>query len=508
MASHHSFSVDTEQRYTLAPKAQSRLLLYIVVGLVFTALGCFMAANHIGEQDHKSTGISSFTSSPVKLGEAAHGNAHAPAPGTATDAHGQAAKAGAAHGAAHGQELKAGAGHGADQNAAHSTQAMVAKAEADHAQHAGGESHGGGWMQRLWANLWLNGVFFTGISVIGLFFVALQYVTQAGWSAGLVRIPMSFAAWIPIGLGVLLFTFILGGHDIFHWTHEDLYDKSSKHYDPILDGKHGFLNTPFFIARMVGFLGLWIYFGRLIKSNSLKEDSNPGHQLWRKNHKLSAIFLVTFAVGSSVLAWDWLMSVEPHWYSTLFGWYTFASWHVSGFAVLALTLVFLKEKGLMAHVNENHLHDIGKFMFGLSIFWAYLWLSQYLLIWYANIPEEGIYFIERVRGFDGKYAGLFFLNVILNFAFPFLFLMTRDAKRTMIFLKIAAGGILVGHWLDFYLMIMPGTVGAGGGFGFIEFGLVLTFASAFVLVISRAIASAPLVAKNHPMLEESLYHDI
>jgi hypothetical protein len=131
-----------------------------------------------------------------------------------------------------------------------------------------------------------------------------------------------------------------------------------------------------------------------------------------------------------------------------------------------------------------------------------------LLIWYANIPEEGIYFIERVRGFDGKYVGIFFTNIIVNFAFPFLFLMTRDAKRTFIFLKIAASAILVGHWLDFYLMIRPGTVGASGGFGLIEFGLVAAFASAFILVISRSLASVPLVAKNHPMLEESLYHDI
>jgi hypothetical protein len=259
---------------------------------------------------------------------------------------------------------------------------------------------------------------------------------------------------------------------------------------------------------MIGFGLLWFAFWRAIRSNSLKEDSTPGHGIWHKNHQLSAIFLVIFAVSSSVLAWDWLMSIEPHWYSTLFGWYTFASWHVSGFAVLALTLIFLKEKGLLPYVTMNHLHDVGKFMFGLSIFWAYLWISQYLLIWYANIPDEGIYFIERVRGFDGKYSGLFFINLFINFVFPFLFLMTRDAKRTMIFMKIAASAILIGHWLDFYLMIMPGTVGSNGGFGLIEFGLVATFASAFILVVSRSIASAPLVAKNHPMLEESLHHDI
>jgi hypothetical protein len=347
-----------------------------------------------------------------------------------------------------------------------------------------------------------------GLAVIGLFFVAIQYVSQAGWSAAIIRVPMAFPSFLPIALVVLVGTFLLGGHDIFHWTHEGLYDKSSPEYDSILDGKKAYLNTPFFLARMVVFVGLWMLFARLIRKNSLAEDSNPGHGIWRKNHKNSAIFLVIFAVSSSVLAWDWLMSIEPHWYSTLFGWYTFASWHVSGFALLALTLVLLKEKGLLQHVNDNHLHDVGKFMFGLSIFWCYLWISQYLLIWYANIPEEGIYFIERVRGFDGKYTALFFSNVIINFLFPFLFLMTRDAKRTMIFMKIAASAILIGHWLDFYLMIMPGTVGANGGFGLIEFGMVTMFAAGFIWVVSRSLASAPLVAKNHPMLEESLHHDI
>lgn len=492
MASHHHVSVDKDQRYELSSKAQSRLLLSLVVGVVLTLVGCFMAANHIGESHHESTGYSSLTSSPVKIGgeghEAAeHGDHHAVKAG---EHHAEGAAAGE-HGEAAHEEHAAGDHH-----------AKVA------ASHEGGEHHGGGWMQRLWANLWLDGVFFTGLSVIGVFFVAVQYVSQAGWSAGLVRIPMGFGSFLPIGLGVLVITFLLGGHDVFHWTHEGLYDKSSPEYDAILDGKKGYLNAPFFLARMIVFVGLWFLFSRWIRSNSLKEDQEGGNSFWHKNHKLSAIFLVIFAVSSSMLAWDWVMSIEPHWYSTLFGWYTFASWHVSGMAVLALTLVFLKDKGLLGHVNANHLHDVGKFMFAFSIFWTYLWIAQYLLIWYANIPEEGIYFIERVRGFDGQYKGVFFLNLFINFVFPFLFFMTRDAKRTPIFLKVGASAILIGHWLDFYLMVMPGTVGANGGFGFMEFGLVLTFASAFILVVSKAIASAPIVAKNHPMLQESAHHDI
>ena len=236
--------------------------------------------------------------------------------------------------------------------------------------------------------------------------------------------------------------------------------------------------------------------------------STTRFSFWRKNHQTSAIFLVIFAVSSSMLAWDWDMSIEPHWYSTLFGWYTFASWFVSGLATITLTLLYLKDQGLLKHVSSSTIHNMGLMMFAFSIFWTYLWISQYLLIWYANIPEEAIYFIERVRGFDGQYSALFFVNLIINFVFPFLFLMTRDAKRTAIFLKVVAFGLLMGHWFDFYLVVMPGTVGAHSGFGFMEFGLLLTFVSAFILVISRTLANAPIVAKNHPMLQESLHHEL
>ncbi len=162
----------------------------------------------------------------------------------------------------------------------------------------------------------------------------------------------------------------------------------------------------------------------------------------------------------------------------------------------------------MTHINDNHMHDMGKFMFAFSIFWTYLWTAQFLLTWYANIPEEAIYYHSRIYGMDGVYKGPFFLNLITNFVFPFLFLMPRPAKRTTIFLKIAAFGILAGHWMDHFQMVMPGTMGVNGGFGLIEFGMITIFVSLLILVISRSLASAPLVAKNHPMLEESMGHDI
>jgi len=375
-----------------------------------------------------------------------------------------------------------------------------------HAAAGHGEGHGAhapGWQARLYAVLWQNAIFFTGISLVGVFFIAVQYVAWAGWSVTIKRIPEAFGSFLPVTFVVMIVIFLLGGHDIFHWTHTDVVA-----HDEILKGKSGFLNTPFFLVRMVLFFGLWYIIWRTMRGFSLKEDQEGGMLYYNKSINLSAVFLIIFGVSTSMVAWDWTMSINPHWYSTLFGWYHFASWWVSGLATVTLTVLLLKDKGHLPFVNQNHLHDLGKFMFAFSVFWTYLWTAQFLLIYYANIPEEIIYFKERMHLFDGHYRLLFFFNVIINFLFPFLFLMTRDAKRHTILLKIAAIGLLMGHWLDFYLMIMPGVTKGTSGFGFLEFGTLTTFASAFIYVISNQISKAGLLAKNHPMLQESLHHDI
>lgn len=378
----------------------------------------------------------------------------------------------------------------------------AAHAAASHGSHG----HQPGWQARLYANLWLNGVFFAGISLIGVFFIAVQYVAWAGWSVTIKRIPEAFGSFLPFPFVVLLVTFLVGHHDIFHWTHHSLLDPSSPDYDPIMVGKSGFLNTPFFLVRMILFFGLWYMLWRIIRNYSLKEDLEGGLSYYNKSINVSAVFLLVFGVSTSVVAWDWTMSINPHWYSTLFGWYHFASWWVSGLATVALTVILLKDKGHLPFVNSNHIHDLGKFMFAFSIFWTYLWVAQFLLIYYANIPEEIIYFKERMH--NDHYRLLFFFNVVINFLFPFLFLMTRDAKRHMPFIKIATIGLLMGHWLDFYLMMMPGITKGTSGFGFLEFGTLTVFVSSFVFVVSTQISKAGLLAKNHPMLQESLHHDI
>jgi hypothetical protein len=376
--------------------------------------------------------------------------------------------------------------------------------EAHGGEGAAAEGHSFHWTQRLWANLWLNNVFFTGIAVIGVFFVAFQYVAYAGWSSSIKRVPEAFGAFLPISGVMMVILFVasnlIGEHHLFHWiTPGD---------DEILLGKKGYLNVPFYLIRMVIYFAAWYVMWRLLRKESLLEDQNGGLVHYDKSITLSAIFIIIFAVTSSMSAWDWVMSIDAHWFSTMFGWYMFASWFVAGLSTITLTVIFLKEAGYLSIVNQNHLHDLGKFMFAFSIFWTYVRFAQFLLIYYANIPEETIYFIERLHGYGGKYTIVFFLNIFINFLFPFLVLMTRDAKRQTIFLKVVASGLLIGHWLDFYMMVMPGTVGENGGFGLLEFGTVLIYASVFILVVATTLSLGPLIAKNHPMLEESIHHDI
>ncbi len=445
----------TDERFEFTAAAKRKLIIVAVIGLILLIIGIFSVMNSGGHE------------------VAAHG---ADAAGHGGEAAGHAAEA---------------AGHGA-----------VSEGHGDEA--AGG--HGFSWVTRLYANLWINNVYFAGISLIGVFFIAIQYVAQAGWSAPFKRVPLAFGSWLPIGGILMLIIWLLGSHDLFHWTHEGLYVEGGPEYDEIIDGKRGYLNTPFYLIRMVAYFALWYFFFRWMRKEILAEDLTGSTDHWRKLISISAGFLVVFAVTSSTSAWDWILSIDTHWFSTMIGWYVFASWWVSGLAFITLIVVVLKENGYLAIVNSNHLHDLGKFVFGFSIFWSYIWISQYLLIYYANIPEESVYFFERLN--SDHYAPIFYIILIMNFFFPFLAFMTRDAKRHMIILKIVCTVVILGHWLDFYLMVTPGTLKENGGFGFLEIGMALIYGAAFLFVVLTSLSKVPLVAKNHPMLGESMHHHI
>lgn len=396
---------------------------------------------------------------------------------------------------------------------------LLASSAGSHETHAvahsagGHEAHGAGhhaykWTNRLWANVWLNAIYFTGASVIGMFFISYNYLAQAGWSSAFKRIPEALPAFLPFTGIAIIAVFFLAGQDLFHWTNPALYDVNSPEFDPIINGKKGFLNTPFYLGRIVAYFGLWYFMWRMIRNYSLQEDLQGGTEYYNKSIKLGTAFLLVFGVTSSTSAWDFVMSIDTHWFSTMFGWYTLASWHVTGLAIITLTVVTLKERGYLKIVNDSHLQDLGKFMFAFSIFWTYVWFAQFMLIYYANLPEETIYYRERFSGFGGIYKAPFFVNLFLNFVCPFLILMTRDSKRTYVILKLAAWCIIIGHYFDFYVNIMPGTVGEHGGFGPVEFGMILIFACGFIWTVSSQLTKANLIPKNHPMLEEAIHHDI
>lgn len=412
--------------------------------------------------------------------------------------------------------MNAGDGHEGGHASVEVTKNLVASTEPAAALAEGEAEHHGSplWLKRLYTSLWHNNIFFAGLGIIGLFFVAIQYAAQAGWSAPIKRIPLAIGHWIPIaGVLTLVIWFVANG-DLFHWTHHDLYDKASPDYDKILDAKSGYffwLSHPggfptFYIIRMVVFFGLWYWFFTVIKKKMLAEDVEGGTSNWYGARKWAAIFLVFFGYSSSVAAWDWVMSIDPHWFSTMFGWYVFASWWVAGLAMITLVVANLKDAGYLKMVNANHLHDLGKFIFAFSIFWTYIWFSQFMLIYYANIPEETVYFLQRIR--NAPYSWIFYTNLILNFVLPFLLLMTRDAKRHMSMLKVVCPIVIVGHWLDFYNMITPGVMQYNGSLGLLEIGLGLIFLAGFLFVALNALSKVPLVAKNHPMMAESLNHHI
>ena len=379
---------------------------------------------------------------------------------------------------------------------------------AGHAAAAHGAAHEEGssvLVKRVLVSFWHSNLFFLGVSTVGTVFMAINYVAYAGWSVMVKRIAEALSAWVIPGGVIMLIVFLVGRHDIFHWTHEGIMDKGSPNYDVIIAGKSGFLNLPFYLIRTIIYVSIWAFFSWKLRQLSLQEDLNGGTVWFHKSINASALFLVLYAVTSSMSAWDWVMSVDTHWFSTMFGWYVFASWWVSGIAAIALTAILLKQAGYLRALTASHLHDLGKLMFGFSIFWTYVWFSQFMLIWYANLPEEAVYFNQRLGGFEGRYTFLFFFNIAINFVFPFLGLMTRDAKRQMIIMKIVAIAILCGHWSDFYLMLMPGTLRGDNGF-LIEIGIAAIFLGAFLILFTRRLASASLVPVNHPFLDESIHH--
>jgi hypothetical protein len=368
------------------------------------------------------------------------------------------------------------------------------KAHAEHVLHQ--------LQNKPWSALYVACIFFLLLSMGVLAFYAIQQVAQAGWSPVLFRVMQGITSYLPVGSIIFFIILVLCGlhfNHIFVWLKEGVTDPNHANYDAIIAGKSGYLNFPFWIIRAALFLIGWNLYQYFSRKNCLAQDEASDDLFYKKNFKISAGFLVFFIVSESIMSWDWIMSFDPHWFSTLFGWYVFASFFVSGITAIALVTIYLKSKGYLEFVNTSHIHDLAKFMFGISVFWTYLWFSQFMLIWYANIPEEVTYFVTRIELYNLPFFGA----VVMNFVFPLLILINTDFKRISWVIVMAGVVILLGHYIDFFNMIMPGTVGDRWFIGVSEIASILFFLGLFIFVVFSALTKAPLLAKRNPFIEES-----
>ena len=348
-----------------------------------------------------------------------------------------------------------------------------------------------------WAALYVAAFFFFMISLGVLAFYGIQRAAQAGWSPVLFRVMEGITAYLlPGGIIVIVILALSGMHfnHLFIWM-----DPEVVAHDKLIAGKTGFLNLPFFLARAIFFLSGWSLYRYFSRKFSLAQDEATDISNHKKNFRISAAFLVFYIVTESIMSWDWIMSIDPHWFSTLFGWYVFASMFVSGITTIALVTIYLKSKGYLEFVNDSHIHDLGKFMFGVSVFWTYLWFSQFMLIWYSNIPEEVTYFITRIEDYNLPFFGM----VVMNFVFPLLILMNSDYKRINYFIVMAGIVIILGHYMDVFNMIMPSAVGDQWFIGAAEIGGFLFFLGLFIFVVFKELTKAPLLAKGDPYMGES-----
>lgn len=396
------------------------------------------------------------------------------------------------------------------------------------------------YQSRFWSNFLHNSSFFLGISMMAFFFICVCITAYAGWASVFKRVWEALSAFMPIGFVLMMImaiaTYMHLNH-VYHWS-----DPGAVETDKILAGKASFLNPNWYLFGTLFVVGSWVFFGWKMRQLSLQEDDHQGENFatHRKMRVWAAAFLPVMGFSSAAIIWQWLMSIDSHWYSTLYAWHAAVSWFVAMIALTILLLVYLKSKGYYKEVTIEHMHDLGKFLFAFSIFWTYMWFSQFMLIWYANVGEETVYFLHRRQ----EYPVLFYANLAINFLVPFFILMRNDTKRKFGSLVFVSVFVFIGHWIDFFLMIKPGVKisrdGHGHGDeahgahdaahgahdaahgahdaiassfemgytipGFLEIGTLIGFLGLFFFVALTALSKAPLIAKNDPYLEESLHH--
>ena len=350
--------------------------------------------------------------------------------------------------------------------------------------------------QRAWANYLLNNYYFVSLAVGAAFFSAIQYITQSGWSAAFKRVPEAMASYSPVA-AVFFLLMYFGMHTLFHWSHEGITAT-----DELIAHKAPYLNVPFFFIRLILFFGLWIIMVRLLRKASLKEDEQGGMAYFYQSEKYSKIFIFIIAISFTLFAIDNLMSLEPHWFSALFAAKSFIAAFLHASTVITFIVILLHRIGHFTMLNRSHLHDFSRYIFMLAIVWGYFNFAEFMIIWYGNIPEETFFFVKRSHG---AFNVLFYANIVINWLVPFLLLMPRMTSRSRVFLLPVIAFLIIGQYTELYYYIFPAVLHEAR-FGLLEIGTFLGFSGLFALVVTNTLAKASLVPRNHPYLEESIYH--
>jgi len=351
---------------------------------------------------------------------------------------------------------------------------------------------------RAWAGILHNNFYFISLTIGATFFFCLQYITQSGWSAMFRRVPEAIMSYLPYA-GIVMILLFFGVDKLYHWAHH-----GAAEHDALIAHKAPYLNVPFFFIRIAVVFAAWILLTRYLRKLSLEEDRIGGIHHMEKIEFWSKVLIFVLAVTFSIGSFDWIMSLEVHWFSTIFAFKSFASAFYHGTALTALIVILLHERGHFKELNESHLLDFSRYMFGLSIIWGYLYFAQFMLIWFSNIPEETVYYVKR---WDNGWLPFFIFNLAVNWLIPFVVLLPQKLDKNIKVVKYIAILLLAGMWVEQYELIMP-EITRTPAFGIIEIGTLIGFAGLFMFIVGRSLAKAPLVPKNHPYLEESVYHHV
>jgi hypothetical protein len=353
--------------------------------------------------------------------------------------------------------------------------------------------------ERAWPNLLLDGFYIASVGVSAMFFLATQRVTGARWSASLRRVPEAYISVLPVS-AVLIALIFFGRQLLYPWTHA-----GGMAGEPAFAGKLRYLQPQWVYMRAVMVFAVWLIFAWMFRRTSREQDAIPERSLvlHQKLTAYSVIFVPIFALTLTIAVFDWLLSTDPRWFSTMYAVYVFAGTWVQGIAAVTLAVIVLKQRGPLENpVSDHQLHDLGKMLFAFSTFWAYIWVCQYLLIWYGNIPEEVTHYVSRT---NGPWIYLFALNLLVNWVIPFLVLLSIRTKRTPRVLKTVAILLLFGHWLDLYLLVMP-AIWTTPKIGVLEVTIAAGYVALLFLIFTRSLGKAPLVPCNDPILAYERWH--